>query len=424
MTQNGWPSCGPDQLDKSPIPGVDIVIPLQRGIPSIIMKAFAADYHLFIESLQNSRGGTDEGGWTPTNSVATSNHLGGTAMDLNWNDHPFHAYETFSREQQDTIQEVLAYYEKIIEWGGECWNGNPQDEMHWQMAVGTYGDPRCQDFIDRKIRSDGFSFFRKADEPRGMDRKPVVPSDGGTYWTDVSQYQKKPVDAEYQYSVFCFRTNSGDKADTLVEENCKAALELLESEQLAIAIPYYFFRPGQENCDLHREILQDHGLWLHGETLSMIDVEGDQGKITGDHSWEINDEINRMRGWYGSQRRVIGYWNPNADAGLWLKRPYALELIIPQYNNEPGNLSGVKDETAKREAFAHQYTSSATDTLPWPGQKVDMNWTPYTLAELLVLFGMKEEIKEPEVPLPGGELDLSIADIEEMCGVIGAQFLA
>jgi hypothetical protein len=82
VTQNGWPACGADQLDRSPIPGISIVIPLQRGQPSTVLKAFAADYHLFIESLYNSRGGTDEGGWTPTNSVATSNHLGGTAMDL------------------------------------------------------------------------------------------------------------------------------------------------------------------------------------------------------------------------------------------------------------------------------------------------------------------------------------------------------
>jgi hypothetical protein len=82
MTENGWPQVGSNQLDRSPIPGVDIVIPLQQGQPSTVLKAFCADYHLFIESLQNSRGGTDEGGWTPTNSVATSNHLSGSAVDL------------------------------------------------------------------------------------------------------------------------------------------------------------------------------------------------------------------------------------------------------------------------------------------------------------------------------------------------------
>lgn len=419
MTENGWPQCGPDQLDRSPIPGVDIVIPLQRGQPSTVLKAFMGDYHLFVESLQNSRGGTDEGGWTPTNSVATSNHLSGSAVDANWSDHPFKVKGTFSPDQMTTIRELLAYYEDTVFWGGD-WK-SPIDEMHWQMGYNTYRNPRTQDFIDRKIRSDGFSFFRKGAETPGMDRKPVVPSDGGTYWADVSQYQRTEVTREYPYGVFCFRTNSGDKEDTLVGENCAAAIELLESEQLAIVIPYYFFRPGQANCDLHRQILTDAGLWLHDGTVTMVDVESDAGRIKGDQSWEVNDEISRLRGWYGNQRRVIGYWNPNADPGLWLKRPYGLELVIPQYNNQPGNLTGVQDNLAVREAFAHQYTDRATDVLPWPGQPIDMNWTPYALAELLQLFGLAEEIKEPDT---GGDLDLTAADIEELCAAIASQFTA
>jgi hypothetical protein len=392
-----------------------------------MMKAFAADYHLFIESLYNSRGGTDEGGWTPTNSVATSNHLGGTAMDLNWNDHPFHAYETFSPEQQITIQELLNYYDRLIEWGGECWNGNPQDEMHWQMTLGTYNRrDECQRWIDSHIRSDGFSFFRKGQDQPAIERKPVVPADGGTDWADVSQYQGVPLDDDYPYSVFSFRTNSGDKTDTLALRNADKAKELLDADnQFSLVIPYYFFRPGEANCDLHREILTEAGLWMHGNTVTMVDVEGDRGRIKGDQSWEVNDEINRLRGWYGNTRRVVGYWNPNADPGLWLQRPYALELIIPQYNNQPGNISGVHDEVVEREAFAHQYTDSATDVPPWSGKGIDMNWTPYSLAELLTLLGLSEEVKEPEIPSSaGGPIDLTDADIEELCGAIGAQFLA
>ena len=341
---------------------------------------------------------------------------------LNWVDHPFHAYETFSADQQDTINELLGYYEGIIRWGGEVWGGNPQDEMHWQMGFDTYNNPKTQDFIDRKIRSDGFSCFRKADETPGLDRKPVTPADGGTYWSDVSQYQRTAVTREYPYGVFAFRTNSGDKEDTLVGENCAAARQLLDMQQLTIVLPYYFFRPGEANCDLHRQILTDAGLWLHPHTATMVDVESDGGKISGDQSWEVNDEISRVRGWYGSQRRVIGYWNPNSDAGLWLRRPYGLELVIPQYNGRPGDLTGVNDNLAVREAFAHQYTDTARDVLPWPGQPIDMNWTPYSLAELLRLFGMATEIKQPEPG--GGQLDLSAADLAELCGAIGAQFTA
>lgn len=419
MTENGWPACGADMLDRSPIPGIELVIPLQRGQPSTILKAYCADYHLFVESLYNSRGGTDEGGWTPTNSVATSNHLGGTAVDLNWDDHPFQVRGTFSRDQVATLRELLAFYEDTIFWAGD-WD-SPVDEMHHQMGYNTYQNPHTQDFIDRKIRSDGFSFFRKAADVSGPERKPVVPSEGGTYWADVSQYQKKPVDHTYPYGVLSFRTNSGDKTDTLAAQNAASALAALQSGGSSLVLPYYFFRPGQANCDLHKQILENAGLWLHDGVATMVDVESDGGKIKGDQSAEVNDEINRLRGWYGNQRRVCGYWNPNADASIWLRRPYALELIIPQYNGRPGDLSGVNDNLARREAFAHQYTDGATDIAPWSGQGVDMNFTPYTLAELLALFGMGAVVKEPEV---GGELDLDAADLEELCGAIGAQFNA
>jgi hypothetical protein len=339
-------------------------------------------------------------------------------MDLNWTDHPFQVRGTFSHDQVNTIRELLAYYEDTIFWAGD-WE-SPVDEMHWQMGYDTYKNSHTQEFIDRKIRPDGFSFFRQTITP-AIDRKPVTPSEGGTSWADVSQYQGRPVDSTYPYGVLSFRTNSGDKVDTLALENARSAKKALASGGSSLVIPYYFFRPGEENCDLHRKVLEDAGLWNVDGTITMVDVESAGGAIKGDQSWEINDEVNRIRGWYGNTRRVCGYWNPNADSGLWLTRPYALELIIPQYNNRPGDLTGVHDNIAVREAFAHQYTDKATDVPPWSGQGVDMNWSVYTLAELLTLFGLKEAIKEPE---PGGPIDVTDADLEELCSAIGAQFLA
>jgi hypothetical protein len=420
ITENGWPSCGPDQLDRTPIPGIPLVIPLQRGQPSTILKAFAADYHIYVESLYNSAGGNDEGGWTPTNSVATSNHLGGTAMDLNWTDHPFRVRGTFHPDQVTVIRELLAYYEDTIFWAGD-WN-DPIDEMHWQMGYNTYRNSHTQDFIDRKIRPDGFSFFRKDIDELAIERKPVMPGPGGCEWADVSQYQRKPVDHSYPYGVLSFRTNSGDKIDTLAKQNAASARQALEDSSTAIVIFYYAYISGEANCDLHKQILEDTGLWNQPGTVTMVDVESAGGRNQGDQSWEINDEINRLRGWYGNTRRVIGYWNPNADADLWLTRPYALELVIPQYNNRPGDLSGVHDNIAVREAFAHQYTDKAQDVAPWSGQNVDLNWAPYTVAELLILFGLEESIKAPET---GGEpIEITDAEIQELCGAIGAQFTA
>lgn len=161
ITENGWPSCGADALDRSPIPGTGIVLPLQRGIPSKIMKAFAADFNVYVEPLAVGR---DEGGWTPTNSVATSNHLGGTAMDLNWNQHPMGpSYAGYSQAEIAEIRKLLAFYEGTIYWGQD-WN-TPKDGMHFQMGYGTYNNQAmCNDFISRKIRADGFSTYRRSSE--------------------------------------------------------------------------------------------------------------------------------------------------------------------------------------------------------------------------------------------------------------------
>jgi hypothetical protein len=327
------------------------------------------------------------------------------------------SYAGFDQEQIDTVRELLAYYEDTI-WWGQDWD-NPKDAMHFQMGYNTYRNQHTQDFIDRKIRSDGFSFFHKSDDTR-IDRKPVVPGSGGTNWADVSQYQGRPVDSTYPHSIFCFRTNSGDQEDELVGENAAAALKGLEANRASIVMPYYFFKPGEANCDLHREVLQDSGLWLHPHTVTMVDVESAGGTIVGDQSTEVNDEVNRIRGWYGDMRRVCGYFNPNADGSLWVRRPYGLPLIIPQYNGRPGDLTAVRDEVVRREAFAHQWTDKATDVPPWSGQPVDLNWSPYSIAELAALFGMEEEIKKPDT---AGPLDLSAADIEELCGAIASQFI-
>lgn len=130
------------------------------------MGAVAADFNAYIEELHDD----DSASWTPTNSVPTSNHLNGTAMDLNWNDHKFQTRGTFTPEQQKTIRELLDFYEGTIYWAGD-WD-DPIDEMHWQMGYDTYRNDHVFDFISRKIRPDGFSTFRRGDTP--VDAAPIL----------------------------------------------------------------------------------------------------------------------------------------------------------------------------------------------------------------------------------------------------------
>jgi putative chitinase len=161
ITENGWPSCSADGCQWITVPGTNppVSLQIQKGQPLAIMRAYAADYNEFVEPLRDA----DSASWTPTNSVATSNHLGGTAMDLNWNSHPFRVADAgYTPQMIATMRELLDFYEGTMFWSND-WV-DPKDAMHHQLGYGTYGNRHTADFIARKIRADGYSTFRRGDE--------------------------------------------------------------------------------------------------------------------------------------------------------------------------------------------------------------------------------------------------------------------
>lgn len=202
----------------------------------------------------------------------------------------------------------------------------------------------------------------------------------GTYWADVSQYQRV-VDDTYPHRVFSFRSNSGNKLDSNAAANLAWSLKALDDGRLDIAIVYYFFRPGQANCDLWKDVVTVNGR-IHPRIVCMVDVEGDKGSVRGNNSAEINDEVQRVQGWLGGNR-VIGYLNPNADPGLWPTRPN-IPLVVPHYNNTPGQSYAFPNR------FAHQYS----DRVPCaPFGPCDANYTALDIPALAALVGVK---------IPGG----------------------
>lgn len=201
----------------------------------------------------------------------------------------------------------------------------------------------------------------------------------GVFWADVSHYQNVPIDDSYPHRVFSFRTNSGNGHDMLAAENARRSKAMLDAGKLDLVIPYYFFRPGQANCDLHKSTLEDAGLWGHPKTVTMVDVE-DAGQYFNDVSAEVNDEIDRLRGWYGDPRRVIGYYNPNPAPNLWPRRPADLKLVVPHYGRKPGDSYDFPGR------FAHQYS----DKVPCPPfGACDANFTGMDLPELLEMLGIE-----------------------------------
>lgn len=158
-SENGWPMVDNGSCTWVKIPGAPVTLEIQNGTPLWVMRAFAADFHAYIEPLRDA----DSACFTWTNSVPSSNHLSGTAMDLNWNTHRFQIdRDGFDDEKYARLRALLDWYEGFIFWGND-WQ-SPKDAMHFQMGYGTYGNKRVEDFIARKIRPDGFSRYQRGDD--------------------------------------------------------------------------------------------------------------------------------------------------------------------------------------------------------------------------------------------------------------------
>ncbi|WP_458317090.1 M15 family metallopeptidase [Mycolicibacterium brisbanense] len=166
-SSNGWPMVDQGSCTWVNVPGTNVTLQIQNGQPLAILRAFAADFNAYVEPLRDA----DSACWTATNSVSTSNHLSGTAMDLNWNSHPFQIADAgFDAAKIARVRELLGFYEGTVFWGND-WS-DPKDAMHFQLSslanggnINTYGNPAVGDFIARKIRADGFSTFRRGAAP-------------------------------------------------------------------------------------------------------------------------------------------------------------------------------------------------------------------------------------------------------------------
>lgn len=187
-SSNGWPMVDEGSCTWVTVPGTDVSLQIQNGQPLAILRAFAADFNAEVEPLRDA----DSACWTATNSVDTSNHLSGTAMDLNWESHPFQVADAgFNQAKLAKIRELLNWYEGTVFWGND-WS-DPKDAMHFQLAslanggnINTYGNPFVDDFIKRKIRPDGFSARRgSAPAAPSVLTVPLVQNANGT-WTSPS----------------------------------------------------------------------------------------------------------------------------------------------------------------------------------------------------------------------------------------------
>lgn len=414
-SENGWRMCNRDECERIYVEGANnaylAAMIVRSGPAEVVLRAWATWYHRNVEPLDLFRSGVgDDWGWSAQNDVPNSNHLSGTALDFNATQYPW-GRRVMPADRIAKVREGLRLFRGFIFWGAD-WSR--ADEMHYQIGVPEFdadGVPnRALAAFARELEGGLYGILAPASTPAPIPAPVPVSDVVGTEWADVSQYQGIPADDSYPHRVFCFRSNSGDKRDTLFEKNAEWAGRALEAGRLDAVIVYYFFRPGQANCDLHKTMLEEVGLWKHPRVVSMIDVEDANGQITGDQSAEANDEVARMRGWYGDKRRVIGYFNQRANGPLWPNRPADMFFVVPDYSAAKGAprfpYAGVE---------AHQFTDKGS-CAPWPSG-VDVNYTKLSLSELCARLGVPE-------PSSGGftvaEADRVIEFIQKFVAPIGS----
>lgn len=179
-TEDGWRCCNSDECDIVRIPGLFLTetAPLRRGAPLVILGAWLYWYDRNVEEITSS-----VWGWSETNDVLGawganmgSNHLSGTAVDVNAPKYPWGSY-TMPADRIAKVQQGLQLFGGAVFWG-RVWD--KPDEMHYQMAW-PEGDPRNDEFAQKLL--DGYLGIYK----------PEPASEGGT--TSPAGQEPASVDA-------------------------------------------------------------------------------------------------------------------------------------------------------------------------------------------------------------------------------------
>jgi hypothetical protein len=134
-SQNGWAASKDPKvikIESFPIAGTTIKIRANK-IAGKLLAAFAAEFHELVEPIDG--GQLDDWGYAYRNvrgsSTNLSNHSSGTAIDLNATKHPLGKANTFTAEQQQTLDQLC---EKYGLRGGYTYRTR-KDDMHFEVML-------------------------------------------------------------------------------------------------------------------------------------------------------------------------------------------------------------------------------------------------------------------------------------------------
>lgn len=305
FSENGWPMIDAAELDFSPVPEIGWKVGVRIGVPNTLLKALMVRLHREVEPMDTSQCGV----FTASNSMPNSNHNSGTALDYNWNKHPFQKWGTWGSNRAK-VDKIVDDFRGTIEFGGN-WT-SPRDEMHFELHYG----PNNQTAIDlaNELYVDGlWNIFKKGGTP--AEPGGTLPSgDGyleeGSTGNDVfilqselnrvfPKYKNTPVNVDGKYgpstkaAVMEFQERAGIDVDGIVGPITRSAMAKngVNWKAEVVTTPSGFVYPTTE--EMTKQIWEQmFGVKASGwEKLFGKTADGKRGKFTVEAIADLHSEI-------------------------------------------------------------------------------------------------------------------------------------
>ena len=192
-SENGWRMVNRDGcVVGGPSVGLPFTntAPIRAGHASTILVAWLLWYHRNVEPLTSP-----VWGWSATNAVPNSNHLSGTAVDINAPKYPWGS-RVMPASRIAKVRYGLRLFEGTVFWGAD-WNR--ADEMHYQIGY-PEGDARIIRFAEKlnnghlglygPDKKDDDMAFTDADRRMLREVWEQLRGPGGKGWSQLGQNDK------------------------------------------------------------------------------------------------------------------------------------------------------------------------------------------------------------------------------------------
>lgn len=237
VTHNGWP------VDPvvAEITVNSVSTTVCAGDVQIVMQWVAEKWNDLLDpvALMRAYRSKAENDQLP-NSIPNSNHISGTANDINWNLHPFGVAGTFTAAERQILKDLQNYSGGVIQFGEffpEVY-GSTVDACHVEIARGI--TPAQVNEFARKISAE-ISVPPEDDDDmrvirRGTENGTAFGWDSQRYWSVLSQGTVNAlVSADIPYKVVS--TGAFDTIVALITADTSGQVPADVKAEIAAAIP-------------------------------------------------------------------------------------------------------------------------------------------------------------------------------------------